>query len=271
MNSDRKQKPGTKIAALVPPMLIALAFVITAVFIGIREGFLLILVAFAVYSVLSLTFWLRTNNISYLAAFLFQMLLGLFILTAPYGLYPLPDVKMAMLFYVMGTVAGLWLVYLLITRKARWKGREIFELAAAPVRDTVNGFTGRPKPAGKAVYTPEELKGFARFLKTNLIAMPFWEADRVVFVPVRMGDEYRYLFNPGGFVKTKSWVGFDFSGNVTVNITREDYLEYREELSFDQLCENMGKLFIGFLGYFQKGEESRILYTMKQLNLGVLS
>jgi len=32
------------------------------------------------------------------------------------------------------------------------------------------------------------------------------------------------------------WVAFDFDGNVSAHVSREDYLDYREELSLDALC-----------------------------------
>ncbi len=62
-------------------------------------------------------------------------------------------------------LVGVWLVYLMATQKGKWKGRNIFELAARNVNDTVNGYTERPRPAGKVEYTKSELFGFADFIR----------------------------------------------------------------------------------------------------------
>ena len=58
---------------------------------------------------------------------------------------------------------------------------------------------------------------------------------------------------------------------MTVIISRKDYLGYKEELSFDQLCENLGKLFIKFMEYYRKGEADRIIYELNEIGLGLTS
>jgi len=88
---------------------------------------------------------------------------------------------------------------------------------------------------------------------------------------VKMDDEFGYLFRPEKFRQSRSWIAFDFQGYVTVNISRRDYLDYKEELSFDQLCDNLGKLFIKFLEYYRKGEAERIVYKLNELGLGLTS
>ena len=69
---------------------------------------------------------------------------------------------------------GIWTIYLLITKKAKWRGREIMELAALPVDVGEDAFTGRPRPVGKVETSKKELQTFAEFLKRNLIAMPVY-------------------------------------------------------------------------------------------------
>lgn len=62
-----------------------------------------------------------------------------------------------------------------------------------------------------------------------------------------------------------------FLGKVTVMITKKDYIDFKEELSFDQLCENLCKLLIEFMIYYRKGEADRIVYKLKELGLGITS
>ena len=50
--------------------------------------------------------------------------------------------------------------------------RKIFELAASPLNEVENGFTGRPYPIGKWQYTMNEIAEFSKFLQKNMIAFP---------------------------------------------------------------------------------------------------
>ena len=56
-------------------------------------------------------------------------------------------------------------------------------------------------------------------------------------------------------------------GNVLAQISKKDYLEYKEALAFDQLVESLGLLFIDFFEKYKKGEESRIMYELNQLKM----
>ena len=64
-----------------------------------------------------------------------------------------------------------------------------------------------------------------------------------------------------------SYVSFNLDGKVTLNIGKIDYLKYKEQLTFDQLCESLGTLFIDFLELFKKGEGTRIIDRMNNLKL----
>jgi hypothetical protein len=56
-------------------------------------------------------------------------------------------------------------------------------------------------------------------------------------------------------------IGFD--GTVTVKVSDKDYGDYRERLSFDQLCASLADIFIRFIDYYKKGLESRIRIELK--------
>ena len=173
----------------------------------------------------------------------------------------------AVFFLVCGIFCLIWAYYLIFTRQLKWRGREILELAAAPVEEIQNGFTERPHPTGKAEYTKEELLVFARFLLKNLIAIPYVETNRVVLVPIRGTQGYRHLYTFNHDYTRDTWISFDFDGNVAVNITRDDYFAYKEDLSFNRLCESLGSLFIEFFERFKKGEEVRIIDSLNALKI----
>jgi hypothetical protein len=158
-----------------------------------------------------------------------------------------------------GAAVVTYIVFLwaLFTRRIKWRYREMLELAARPVASSDDGFTARPYPAGEASYTRAELSGFARFLLKNAIAYPYIERDRAVFVVPRnmllrlLGLERRY--------SDATYVSFGFSGNVTVHIAKKDYTQYREELTFDELCRSFAELFEEFLRLYRQGRSDRII------------
>ena len=132
-------------------------------------------------------------------------------------------------------------------------------------------FTERPRPAGKADYTREELLAFAEFLHRTHIAWAYREGHRVVLVPVRrLGYSYLYGWDVPEY-RSQTWVAFDFDGNVTAQISREDYREYREELSLDDLCDSLARVFVEMLEQFKRGEGGQILDRLNSLGVSPVS
>ena len=145
-------------------------------------------------------------------------------------------------------------IILLRRKKVQWHHRQIFEVAARPVDDTADGFTSRPYPLGKIEYSRDEIVGFAKYLGRKLIAVPRIEADGVILnFSARMAN----LGKPN--LQEASYVSFGFDGNVSVNMARKDYEQYRNEFTFDRLCESLGGLFKRFLGYYQDGKSEKIV------------
>ena len=101
--------------------------------------------------------------------------------------------------------------------------------------------------------------------------MPYYNHDKVLLVPVKMGEEYGILFGPNISYWNRTWISIDFDGNISVNVSKEYYLDYKENLSFDQLCESLGNLFIRFYEYYKKGEEIRIIDHLNEMKIGPFS
>lgn len=272
MEYGRRLKPDRSIAGFIPAMAVLLIFGLILTFYGINRAMLAVALFFIAYAAFSAWIFLKTRNQSYIAAALFQLAFGLYLATNPrFTLLPEITQAFSSLFLILIIASTIWLFYLFFTRRAKWKGREVFELASVSIGPVPDGFTGRPHPVGKAEYSREELSGFAAFLRKNLVAMPYYEENGIILVPVKIGDEFNYIFRPAKFRSERSWISFGFDGTVSVNISRKDYIDYRDELSFDQLCENMGNLFIRFIRYYCKSEPDRILYDLDRLGLGVTS
>lgn len=268
MYYPKKLRTDYKFQGIIPAVVLIMLFAFAAIFFGLTAALTVMFIGFALYAIFSFVLYLRTHNVSFLAACIMQLLFGFFFATLPEGFTPFPNPKMAWSLYFCAFVIGVWLVMLIVVRrKNKFKGRELFELAARSTELASDGFTNRPRPAGKTTYTKDELMGFAEYIRRNLIALPYLEENQVVFVPIRMGDEYLFTFSPDSFRQGRTWIGFDFHGNVTVSMSKQDYLAYKEELSFDQLCNNLGQLFIKFMEHYKKGEEERIVYQLNELRL----
>jgi len=202
-------------------------------------------------------FLTRTKNPVYWIPMLFYTFMALAFLT-PYR-------PLQLLFAVGAGILFILLMYVLFTNRIKWRYREILELAARPVNQSDDGFTPRPFPAGDAKYTRAEISGFARFVLKQVIAFPYFAQDRIVFVvPERMYRDFFFLRR--NYLK-HTYVSFDFDGKVSVNIAKKDYQKYKEELTFDQLCQSLGNLFKEFLGLYQKGESKRIIGRLNALKI----
>ena len=92
---------------------------------------------------------------------------------------------------------------------------------------------------GKVAHSQRDITAFADFARQNLIAITYFKKDKVVLVPVKMGDEFSVILGLSPDYKNGTWVAFDHDGNVSVNISHQDYLNYKENLSFDQLCSSL--------------------------------
>ena len=271
MKTSKKFKRTSNFGGLLPIAIILVIFAFATIFFSISAGLVVIALVFAAYSIFSLWAYLQTRNIAYFAAFLFQLLMAIYFFTVPKGLFPIGNKQQASFFYILGFIVMIWLIYLMVTQKGSWKGKNIFELAARQINESANRFSERPRPTGKMEYTKSELFGFAEFIKRNLIAIPCIENNKIVFVLVTQGDEYLFLLRLAGDYNYHSRISFDFEGNVSASISKKDYLAFTEELAFDQLCDSLGKLFIEFMEYSKKNETERILHRIYSVKSGFFS
>jgi hypothetical protein len=268
----RKQKPDRSIGGWIIPLIMAAIFGMSLLILGYRKGFYILSILIWVYALYSLFIVLRTRNIEHLALCVFQIFLGWLSLQLPSyigtGRIESSAQRIALL---IGLICfGVLISFLLVTKRLKWRGSEIFEMAAQGVEEIGNGYTARPRPIGKVEFSQQELFSFSRFCSKNLIAVTYISPRQLVLVPVRMGQEYTYLFRINGAHPESTWISFDFDGDVAVHISQKDYLNYQESLSFDKLCESLGYLFIEFVELHRRGEGIRIIDRMNALPLGIL-
>jgi hypothetical protein len=158
--------------------------------------------------------------------------------------------------------------YHLLNKKLKWRTREILELALMPVNETNNGFTERPLPAGKVNATETEREAFARFIFKNLIAVPYHDNGSIIFSLTH--SYWKQLGLKKGYADD-SRVLFDRNGNVSVFVTKNDYLLFRDTFSFDQVCAALGNLFTEFFELFRQGDGIRIIDRLNALKLNPIT
>lgn len=257
---SKLKTPEIKVGTVIG-LTIGLFVLLLVLLMGLFILFALIaLVSFA-YGVLEMLIFIRTRNYCFLllALFLFSctcLSTSLVLLGAP-----IANPVNLILFLVSFSLL-IWVVVLAFTGRFSWRSREILELAALPIEEVSAGFTQRPFPAGKVSSSKPEIVEFARFIHKNLIAIPYIQHGSVVItIDTAMTRQIGLLTD---FLDT-TWVRFDKEGNVSVNISRVDYSKYKDSLSFDQLCNSLGSLFIEFHDHFISGNASRIIERLDSI------
>ena len=60
-------------------------------------------------------------------------------------------------------------------------------------------------------------------------------------------------------------------GQVTVNVSRQDYVGFREDLDHDQLCQSLADVFLDFLHMHREGQDARIVDRLDAMKIGIFS
>lgn len=273
MSLERKLKPDRNMIGPLVPLSMLLLFGLSSLIFGPPIGLTTVAVLMWVFALFYLVVFARTGNLPHLFVVAYGAFGGYIIYTLiSYIGAPRSEMLGVRLAYISGMFFfGFVLIFLVVNRRLKWRGREIFELAAAPVAEDGNGYTPRPRPVGRVEYSPEQLRGFARFAARNLIALPYITSQNITLVPVKMGDEFTRLLELNGDYRDATWVNFDMHGEVSVHIAHKDYLDYRQSPAFDALCASLGQVFIDFVELYTKGEGVRAIDRLDDLKLPVFS
>ncbi len=272
----RKLKPDRGKQGLIPAIVAMLIFFLTMFTVGPQAAFNTLGVIVLLYA-LAFSFWSfrKSGNSYFLISALYLITLGIFLILfeAPHKFGgPRPEfsaeTKVSLLFFYF---FGIWLAFVSYQKKLKYRGREIMELAAWDVEEGPESYTERPRPAGMVEYSKYDIIDFSNYLKRILVCHPFEEENRVVLVPIKMGDEFELLYKPDYDYLSKTWIAFDFDGQVSVHISRRDYLDYKDDLAFDHLCESMGQLFITFADFYMRGDKVRIIDRLNSVKVGLFS
>jgi len=273
MSLVRKLKPDRNITGAVIPLSIAPIFGIASLVFGLPTGLVILGVMMWLFSLFFLYGYVRTGNAAQLALCAEGAIFGfMFVVFEPnFGSNRVGGREFKAAYISIVLFFGVLIVSLALTRRLKWRGREIFELAGESVEEIGDGYTSRPRPVGRLEYSAEQLHGFARFCSQHLIALPYNTSKNITLVPIKMGEEFGRILGLSGDYRDATWVNFDVEGEVSVHIAQKDYLDYRESLAFDQLCSSFGQVFIDFIELYIKGEGVRVIDRMDDLRLSIFS
>jgi len=251
---ERKLKPlvtpGRLLGGIFAALLVIGTLLIIRFFYGSDVVFLLGALYPAGAAVWSLVILIRTRNGNYLI-----LLLAMLFFTAANLIRVFYRESVAEYFLFGFFAFFLWFLIIRVKEKLYNPYRKILELAARPVEDARDGFTGRPYPAGFFRYRFEELRKLARYLVKKRIALPYFERDRVVFLlEYSCWHWFGFTRNYQGYTH----VIFTRRQEIVVNISRASYQRYRDELTFDRLCASMGEIFRIFLDFSKSNREKEI-------------
>jgi hypothetical protein len=273
MSLSRKLKPDRNITGVIIPFSIVPIFGLITLIFDLHAGLIALAAWMFIYSLFYMYVFVRTWNIAQLVICAEGVFFGfMFLVFEPnFGTSGVEGIQFKAA-YISGVMFfGVIIVSLALTRRLKWRGREIFELAGESVDESGNGYTSRPRPVGKIEYNLQQLQAFTRFCARHLIALPYVTSKNITFVPIKMGEEFGRMLGLSSDYRDATWVNFDLEGEVSVHISQKDYLDYREPLAFDQLCTSFGQVFIDFFELFNKGEGVRVIDRMDDLKLGILS
>lgn len=273
MSLARKLKPDRSIGGALIPLSMFIIFGVVSLAFGLSNGLVTLAIILWIFTIFYLYVFIRTGNLAQLVISADGLYFGIMIYIFQKNFNTTQSMRQEYgLAYFFGLLFfAVVLLYLAITRKLKWRGREIFELAGAKVEEIGNGYTSRPKPIGNVEYSPRQIQAFSRFTARNLIALPYFSSDNITLVILKMGDEFARLLGLAGDFYDATWVNFDMHGEVSVHISQKDYLDYRESLAFDALCTALGEVFIEFLDRFSKGEGVRVIDQLDDLKIGIFS
>jgi hypothetical protein len=273
MSLVRKLKPDRNFTGALVYLAMLPIFGIAALIFGLPAGLIILALLIWISASFFLLVFIRTGNRGHLFIFGYGVFLGFMATLLRYYINTGKNEnrEFVLAYFSLLVFFGIGTIYLVLTRKAKWRGREIFELAAEPVDEIDNGYTSRPRPVGKVEYSPEQIREFAHFASQHLIALPYFTSKNTTLVVIKMGDEYRRLLGMSGDYRDATWVNFDVDGEVSVHIARTDYLDYRDSLAFDPLCVSLGQVFIDFIELYTKGEGVRVIDRIDDLGISVFS
>ena len=150
-----KLKPDRSIGGWIVPLSVSALFGISLLILGYRRAIFVLAGLILLYALYSLYVFLRTMNAEHLVVCAYQVFLGITALFLPsYVGTNRAEPPTGVVAYVTGLVFfGVLIVFLTVTRRLKWRGREVLELAAETVEETGNGYTPRPRPVGRVDFS----------------------------------------------------------------------------------------------------------------------
>lgn len=268
---ERKTKDREVWKYLIFPISLFIVFITSFVIFGPEIAFMIIGTVYFIISIYHIASFIKTKNAGFIALTSFMLSVTLVCFSMPATINNKNNSDFTIIFLIVLYVSMLITGYLTFNRKIKWRGLDIFELAAMDIEDTKNNFTARPRPSGKVEISKTEMIRFKKFISSRLIAFIYPEEKRILFVLPLPGYDFKHIFGLKIDFDKETWISIDHEGNISTQITQEDYLIYKKDYDFDQISQSLGDLFVEFIELSKAGEESKIIEKMDALRLNPFS
>jgi hypothetical protein len=113
--------------------------------------------------------------------------------------------------------------------------------AGYEVKGIADGFTSRPYYMGAFNFTQKEASEFAKALEKFPLTKSYFHEDRIIMI-ISKGLFWYFPFIKPNLDKC-TYFEIVFSGKLSIHIAEKDYKQFESELTFDELCHNLGDLF----------------------------
>ena len=166
----RKLKPDKNYTMFIIPGTLWTMFFISLILFNIGTALKVLGFGVSIVAVGSLVEYHRTRAFGPMISTIYLFVLASLILSLPVNYLNtggrLPAWTQLLVLFTL--ILWVWMMFLVFSRKLKWKGRELFELAAMNVEDVADGYSPRPHPAGKIEATKKQILSFAGFMQKQL-------------------------------------------------------------------------------------------------------
>ncbi len=176
MYNQRKLKQEISITGLLPAFISLIIFALTSIIWDLTIGFKFLGAIMIFYALFISYSYFRTKNLGSIVSSLYMVSLGAFFISI--SNYVVNGIRVefpteSKVILLITIIFLFWLLYLMFTRKLKWRGSEILELAAKNIEENKGSYTERPLPIGKVDYSKENIKAFSKFFEKNLLGLTY--------------------------------------------------------------------------------------------------
>ncbi len=137
----------------------------------------------------------------------------------------------------------------------------LLERAGKKTNTVQDGYTNRPFHLGAIENSVDEIVSFSEYLHKKGWAVAITEENRIKLIFSSGLFWYFHFIKPD--YNKNTYAEIDFKGNISIHIAERDYKKFKQELTFDELCDTFGNLIIFMFNMFKENQQFKIRTLME--------